>query len=111
MYQDVHDYATNTQTLAADTTYTGASGSNDPTATTAGKSLGLDIKREKQNGICQQLAVYVNPSARRTYPPFPVNKYAGNPGSRHFTFFNGAVVSAAPKIDAPMVSEVSLLIF
>ena len=49
MYQDVDDYATNTQTLAADTTYTGASGSNDPTATTAGKSLGLDIKREKQN--------------------------------------------------------------
>ena len=49
MYQDVHDYATNTQTLAADTTYTGASGSNDPTATTAGKSLGLDIKQEKQN--------------------------------------------------------------
>ena len=35
-----------------------------------------------------------------------MNKYAGNPGSRKFTFFNGAVISAAPKVDVPMVSEV-----
>ena len=53
--------------------------------------------------------MYVSPSAKTTYPPFLVDKYASNPGSRKFTFFNGAVISAAPRIDAPMVSEVRLL--
>ena len=55
-------------------------------------------------------APLVKPSARESYPLFPVDKYAlesdENAGTRRYEFFNGAVISATPKIELPNISEV-----
>lgn len=61
--------------------------------------------------IDMSTAPLVKPSARGSYPLFPVNKYAQESdeksGTRRYTFFNGAIVSATPKLEVPNVSEVN----
>lgn len=54
----------------------------------------------------------VSHSAQRSYQLFPKNKYAtelkSKPRVKKYKFFNGAIVSATPKLHAPHVSKVSL---